>query len=359
MFKEFCCFFFLGTLLVVGPNANADEQSKGAILRIGAISVLTGEGASWGVNHQRGALLAVQEFNARGGINGKKIEVEFEDSPNGLARNAVSAYSKLASGDGMKFILGPVMMDELLAIAPMAKRDGVFLSGSTYMPNAPSNFFTTWIDADIESDLVAAHVFEKYKRVAILASEQSWESQIAHRFKGTFTKLGGEIVSFEEPSFETNDVKTEVLKVKQQQPEAIFITSYLLLPKYIRAMKALGLKTPIFSVELDQSVIDNAGDGTEGLVFIAPSAPSEEFVRKFKERWGVNPDIPAANSYDAAGLLFKAISERGDDVTKVIAYFSDFHGYDGATGHIERRAGKTVISTSYYAVKHGKIGRLD
>ena len=45
-----------------------------------------------------------------------------------------------------------------LAVAPMAQRDGVFLGGATYMPNAPKNFFTTWIDADIESDLLAKHI---------------------------------------------------------------------------------------------------------------------------------------------------------------------------------------------------------
>ena len=64
-------------------------------------------------------------------------------------------------------------------------------------------------------------------------------------------------------------------------------------------------------------------------------------------------------SHDAASLLFKAIAERGDDVLKVIGYFSDFQGFDGATGHIERRDGKTVIGTSYYVVREGKIYRLD
>ena len=341
-------FFFI--YIVAAANA----EDKGTI-EIGAISVLTGEGASWGVNQQRGSVLAAEEFNAKGGISGKKIEIIFEDSPSGIARNAVSAYSKLVHSNGVKFILGPVAMDELLAVAPMAVKDQVFLGGATYMPNAPRNFFTTWIDADVESDLIATHIFEKYKRVAILASQQSWESQIAHRFKETFTKMGGEVVLLEEPSFEATEVKTEVLKMKQKQPEALFITSYLLLPKYIKEIRTFGIKVPTFSIELDQTVIDNSRDGSEGLVFIGPSAPSEEFVKKFKQRWQANPDIPAASAYDAANMLFTAISKYGEDVSKIISYFSEFQGYDGATGHISKRDGKTIVSTSFYVVKNGKI----
>lgn len=264
-------------------QANSEEKNNSTI-RFGAISVLSGEGASWGVNLQRGIILAVDEVNASGGINGKKVDVLFEDSPNGIARNAVTAYSKLVSNNGIKFILGPVMMDELLAVAPMAQRDGVFLGGATYMPNAPKNFFTTWIDADIESDLLAKHIYEKFKKVAILASQQSWESQVANRFKNTFAELGGEVVIFEEPSFEATEVKTEVLKTRQKQPDAIFITSYLLLSKYIKEIKTFGMNVPIFSIELDQTVIDSSGTGAENLVFIAPSAPSDEFVKKFKQK---------------------------------------------------------------------------
>ena len=353
----FCLFLIFINSICLTQQSLAEDKNPSPI-RIGAISVLSGEGASWGVNHIRGTRLAAEEVNAKGGIAGKQIEIISEDSPGGLARNAVAAYSKLVHGNGVKFILGPVAMDELLAIAPLAKRDGVFLGGATYMPNAPSNYFSTWIDADIESDLVAAYVRNMYKRVAVLSSQQSWESQIAHRFKETFVKLGGEVVAFEEPSFEATEVRVEVLKAKQKSPEAIFISSYLLLPKYIKELKTLDLKPPLFGIELDQSVIDGAGEWAEGLVFISPSAPSDSFVTRFKERWQVNPDIPAANAYDAAKLLFSAIAANGEEVPKVIAFFAAFKGYDGATGHISRQDGKTVISTSYYVVRGGRIDRV-
>ena len=354
---NYLCMPIAFFLAVASPLNAASEGSEP--VRIGTISVLSGEGASWGINHQRASLLAAEDFNSQGGMGRPKIEILSEDSPNGIARNAVSAYFKLVHGNGIKFVLGPVMMDELLAVAPLAKRDGVFLGGATYMPGAPENFFTTWIDADVESDLTAEYVYRKHKRAAVLASQQSWESQIAHRFKTAFERLGGAVVSFEEPSFEAAEVKTEVLRMKSRRPDAVFISSYLLLAKYAKEMRTIEVGLPLFGIELDQSVIDAAGGTVEGLVFIAPSAPSESFVKSFRKRWGDSPDIPAASAYDAARLLFAAIEKYGENVPGVISYFRDFTGYDGVSGRISRRGGKTLVSTSHYAVRDGKIARLD
>jgi branched-chain amino acid transport system substrate-binding protein len=348
-------FIFFSCLFI--SHASSQEQNE-APMRFGAIAVLSGEGSSWGVNLQRGVMLAVEEVNADGGINGRKVEVLFEDSPNGIGRNAVTAYSKLVSLNGIRFIFGPISMDELLAIAPLAQRDGVFLGGATYMPNASRNFFSTWIDADIETDTMAKYIIGKHRKVAILGSQQSWESQVAHRFRETFTTLGGNVVAFEEPSFEATDVKSEVLKTKLKQPDAIFITSYLLLSKYTKEIRALEIRAPLFSIELDKTVTDSTNGGAEGMVFIAPSAPSDGFIKKFNERWQTSPDIPAANAYDSAKLLFKAVAQSGYNVEHVIRYFDNFKSYEGATGYIERRNGKTVINTSLYVVKDGRIERL-
>lgn len=102
---------------------------------------MSGEGATWGVNQQRGSLLAAEEFNAAGGINGKVVKIIFEDSPSGIARNAVSAYSKLVHGNGIKFILGPLTIDELLAVSPLSVKDHVFLGGATLYAKPTAKFF--------------------------------------------------------------------------------------------------------------------------------------------------------------------------------------------------------------------------
>ena len=222
-------FLSILVLLAVGLplSSLAEKQTdrrSSAQIQLGAISVLTGAGAAWGVNHQRATILAVEEWNTRAGDTAPKFNVTFADSPNGLGRNAVTAYSQLVKVQQTNFILGPVMQDELLALLPRALKDGVFLMGATYAPSLAKNFFSTWIDADFESDLIARRVFERFQRVAVLGSQQSWEPQVAGRFRQTFADLGGQIVSFQEPSFEAVDVRTEVLKACSHNPAAIFIS---------------------------------------------------------------------------------------------------------------------------------------
>lgn len=325
---------------------------------MGAISVLSGEGPAWGVNHQRGSLLAVDEINAAGGVAGKQVRVIFEDSPSGLARGAVTAYRKLTAVDKVRFILGPLTMDESSALLPLAEKDGVFLMGATYFPRVSTNSFSTWIDADIESDRLATHLRTRFARIAILASEQSWEAHTARRIRATFIRLGGQVDVLEEPSFETASVKNEALKVLRGNSDAVVITSYFLFAKYVRELKALKVTVPLFGIELDQSVVDSTGGLAEGVRYIAPSPPKREFVAKFRRRFEADPDIPAASSYDAVHVLCNAIRDHGSDVAQVSAALNRLREYNGAA-RMEVRDGKVVVGTSLYEVRDGRIRYLD
>ena len=80
-------------------------------------------------------------------------------------------------------------------------------------------------------------------------------------------------------------------------------SSYLLLPKYVKELQKLRPGIPLYSIEFDQTVADSSGPSIERLIFIAPAQPRSDFVEKFKFRWQANPDIAAAQSYDAANLL--------------------------------------------------------
>ncbi len=333
----------------------AENPRELPTVRIGAISNLTGEGSSWGINHQRGTILAMEQRNSAGGIRGQKVEILFEDSPGGVARNAVSAYRKLVDLEKVRVILGPLMGDELLAVSPLSLRDKVFMVGATYMPRLPDNFFSTWIDVDQESDLLAERLRASYGRIAILGSQQSWESAVAHRVRATFTKLGGEVVGFEEPSSDASDVAAEVLRISRGSPEAIVISSYFLLPHYAREIHRLGLAAQLFGIELDQSVIDSCEGRVEGLRFIGPTPPTKAFVDAFQVRWGSPPDLPAAHSYDAARVLFAALEQTDQSFEQLKGYFSRLLKYEGVTGTISSATNSTPLRTSWYSVVAGRV----
>ena len=246
----------LTALLFFVSLAQADPRSS---IKVGAIFILSGVGAEWGTNARRGTMLAVEEINSKGGIQGRRLEVVYEDEPGGSAVGAVQAYQKLVRIDKVKYLFGPNWQDEMMAVAPLAMRDKVIMVSATYMPNPPENVFLVWMDAEIETDKIVEFIFPNYNRVAVLSSQQSWESLVAARFKKTFQRKGGVISSFFEPSPDATDVKSEVLRTKAASPEAVFISSYELFPKYSKGLRQLGVNAPIFGLEIDQTVVDTSG----------------------------------------------------------------------------------------------------
>ena len=102
---------------------------------IGAMDALTGVGESYGIPLQQAKLLAVEQINAEGGINGRELQIIFEDSKC-AAQDAITAYRKLTDTDNVNIILGTTCSGAMLGAAPLAEADGVvMLSASATSPD--------------------------------------------------------------------------------------------------------------------------------------------------------------------------------------------------------------------------------
>ena len=93
---------------------------------IGAMDSLTGVGETYGVPLSQSKLLAVEEINAAGGINGRMLKLVIEDSKC-TANDAIIAYNRLTDVEGIKIILGATCSGGMLGAAPLAEKDGVIL----------------------------------------------------------------------------------------------------------------------------------------------------------------------------------------------------------------------------------------
>ena len=87
---------------------------------------LTGVGESYGVPFSRSKLLAVEEINAAGGINGRTLKLIVEDTKC-TANDAITAYRRLTDVEGIKIILGPTCSSGTLGVAPLAEKEGVII----------------------------------------------------------------------------------------------------------------------------------------------------------------------------------------------------------------------------------------
>lgn len=131
--------------------------SKIERVKIGAILELTGEGASYGQDAKRGIDIAVTEINESGGVNGKKIEIIYEDTQAKPAL-AASATQKLVTQDRVPVIVGALYSSGTLSAAPIAEKSRVVLfspgSSSPEITKAGNYIFRNWISDIYEgSDL--------------------------------------------------------------------------------------------------------------------------------------------------------------------------------------------------------------
>ena len=111
-------------------NAGLGETDGGSdseeTFVIGALDSLTGLGESYGVPLSQTKLLAVEEINAAGGVNGRLLRLVVEDSKC-TANDAITAYRRLTDVEGVKIILGSTCSSGTLGVAPLAEKDGVIL----------------------------------------------------------------------------------------------------------------------------------------------------------------------------------------------------------------------------------------
>lgn len=347
----FVLLLFLFTAFLQ-PTYAEDDGS----ISLGAIYALTGEWSSWGTNCRQGTQLALEDLKRRD--SKERFKLVLEDSSNAKPINAITAFKKLAHIDHVDFILGPMSPEEYAAVAPLADRAGIpllpFVSSRVRIPAA----MFMWMDPETQAHRIADYVGERHRSIAVLSSTQEWEALIGQTFKARILARGGSVPVIEEPPFDSLDVRAEIAKLKNKRIDAVFVTSYLLFPKYIKEMKAAGIDIPMYSIEIDATVVAAASSASEGLQFIRPAAPTDDFKNSFKETFGSDPDIPASNCYDSVMVLDRAITAGVRDKDTFATYFKSFPEYQGASGTIRLVNGKTLMSTDLFRVKNGQIERL-
>ncbi len=322
-------------------------------IKVGAIYAMTGDWASWGKNCQQGTELALAEL--RRDESTPRITLVLEDSPNAKPTNAVSAFKKLSDIDQVQFILGPMSLEEYAAVAPLADRKGIpllpFVSSRIVIPAA----VFMWMDPETQARRIADYVASRHRSVVVLSSNQDWDVQVGRAFRQRLLEKGIAVPVLEEAPFDSAEVRSQVTKLSSVEFDAIFVTSYLLFPQYLKALQTAHIKCPMYGIELDQSAITSAGAASEGLQFIRPAAPGSTFRAAYQAMWDAEPDIPASQCYDSVMILSKAVTAGVKDKGSFVTYFSSQAPYAGASGLISIQRGKTIMSTDLFEVKNGKM----
>ena len=312
----------------------ASADTNGAMMapegpfRIGAMDALTGVAESYGNPILQAKILAVEEINAAGGINGRMLELIAEDSKC-AAQDSITAYNKLTDVEGLKIILGTTCSGAMLGAAPLAEAEAVImLSASATSPDiqpAGDYIFRTAInDAQLGVDTGNTLWVDGIRKLATITESTDYAEGARRTTVARFEELGGEVVASESYTSDITDFRTQLTKMLGEDPEAIYLASQGEFSggTIIKQARELGYDGPIYteSVAVGPEALEIAGEAATGVKGIVPSndlgtETGQRFLSNFEARFGTAPSLPwfQASAYDDVYIAAECLSQTGDD----------------------------------------------
>lgn len=180
-----------------------------------------------------------------------------------------------------------------------------------------------------------------YRRVAVLWEEDAFGEDLAHQYRVGLDNLNAQLAYQWSYSRERADFRLPVNELKKIDADVIFFAG--LEPwagDFLRTARRVGLKTPIIGAFSDTPEMRRrAGQALEGAMFYkeynlhSPSPGNQAFLGKFRNRYNKNPDVWAAQGYDALHILAKAVKLTGSrnplDLSYAIRYMDAWEGANG------------------------------
>jgi branched-chain amino acid transport system substrate-binding protein len=274
-------------LLLSGCQTRSGADSN--TIRIGVITSLTGSNAAFGQAHKAGYTIALDELNAKGGINGKKIELDYYDDQS-KPDQAVQGVSKLVDQDHVPIILGAYSSESTRAIVPVvtqkqiplimptAVADNVMETGSPFVFRicAGSGSY-----ADGTLDFLKNN--GSPKKLAIIYENTNFGQANNKSMTSAAQKAGVDLVGSEAYQASSPDYKALLQRVKSKNPEVIYFASYLL--------DAGTLMRQAEQVNLNPKYYTSAGTGFAAAEFPSP----EKGAGKYSEyTFSVSQWLPSA-----------------------------------------------------------------
>jgi branched-chain amino acid transport system substrate-binding protein len=333
-------------------------------MKIGFFGDLTGPTFNFGVSAKNGVLMAADEINQAGGINGHQIDIVIEDDK-GSPETAAQVTGNLIDRYKVVAIIGAGASGNSSAAAPKAQSARVPLIAPSSTNPAVTQagdyiFRACFIDA-FQGEVMAKFAANtlKAKRAAIMLDFNSPYSRgLTDFFELSFTKLGGEIVAKQSYSQGDADYRGQLSVIKAANPDVIYIPGYYgdvaIIAKQARQ---IGLVVPLLGADgWDAPELwDLGGDALNGSYISNhysaddPSETIQKFVKAYRQRYGnLTPDAHAALAYDALRFLVEAIQRAGTtDGPRLRDALAETKNFAGVTGIIsmdkERNAVKPAV----------------
>jgi len=317
--------------LCVASMAFAGGAKDSDTVSIGAIFPLSGGVAYYGNESRDGALLAIEEINAAGGLLGKKLALISEDDE-GNAEKTVNAFTKLTSRDKVTIILGSSTSGPTQAVSTLAQRNKVVLispSATNIDVTKAGDFVFRACFIDPFQGVVGADFAYQTlgsRRAAVLYDAGAdYNTGLAEAFKNQFKAIGGQVVADE--AYQTGDVdfNAQVTRIKAANPDVVYLPNYYNdVSLQAKQLRDQGVTCALVGGDGWDSLIDNAGDEalngywSSGFASDTTDPRGVAFVQAFQAKYNRPASQFAALGYDAMLLVADGIKAAGTFDTSAV-----------------------------------------
>jgi branched-chain amino acid transport system substrate-binding protein len=376
--KEMRTRSFLMLALIVSMFVLSACGGGGSAVKIAILAPLSGDVATFGQSTRDGALMAIEEWNEKGGVMGKKIETVIEDSQCN-AEAAVSAANKVIDQDSVKFIVGEVCSSASIPISEIAVAKNIFQISPTSTNTAvtvdesgntkPTIFRACFIDP-FQGKVAAKFALDNLsaKTAAVFLDQgNDYVRGLAEVFIAEFEAGGGSVVVKETYTGEDSDFSAILTKVKDANPDVLYLPDYYSTVNLIAAQaKEKGITSALLggdgwdSADLDRAAVEG-GYFTNHFSDQDTRPIVQDFVSKYEAKYGAKPDALAALAYDATNILLQAMEQaKSTDDPMAVAKAMETGTFPVVSGDISYDASHNPVKAAVVLkVEGGQIVYMD
>jgi len=316
--------------LLLAAAATLAAGAYAADIRIGVAEALSGGAAQYGVPARNGFQVAADEINARGGINGARIQLVIEDEQ-GKKEEAINVFKKLIFQDKVLLIFGPTLSNSMFAGGPVANAAKIVAFGTSNTASGITDigayiFRNSVMESDVLPVTVATAV-KHYgiKKVAVIYGNDDAFTKSGHDvFRKVLAEQQIAVTSTETYVKGDVDFKAQLTKIKAGGPDAIVCSCLAEEAANIMLQsRSLGIKAPFiggngFNSPKLFEISRLAGEGSfvgSPWSNVNPAPANVNFVNAYKQKYSAEPNQFAAQAYDAmyiAAAALKSIKLSGN-----------------------------------------------
>jgi branched-chain amino acid transport system substrate-binding protein len=346
------------SLVGCAKTESGGDAAASDTIKIGANLELTGAVAAFGQSQLQGVKLAVEEINAAGGVDGKKIELIEQDNAT-KQEESTRIATKLITESKVHVLLGAAISSDTLAAVQIANDKKVPMltpsaTNSDVTFNSKKNklneyvfrvCFTDPFQGKVMADFSTQKLSAK-KAVIYIDNSSDYSKGLSKSFREAFTKGGGTIVGEESYQTKDTDFKAVLTRIKTLNPDVIFVPGYYEeVGKIVKQAREMGINAPMMGGDGWDApqLVDIAGKDALQNTFISnhyspedPDPKVKKFVDAYKAKYNAVPDAMAVLGYDGIYMIADAVKRAGAvDREKIKNALAETKDFQGVTGKIE------------------------